>query len=194
MLTWRSLCFLQLVSVCRGHQLTRSSSSSRSVLLELRGGELAPSIDRLLTEDELDVALDEAGEALVVVDFYAEWCGPCKTLAPALEALARKTPASKVLFYKVDVDEARELAAAKGVKSMPTIQFYRKGEKVHQVVGGDINAVRQEVIKASLPGLVRALRLDNVAAMLSSSPQQSAILVGAIAYLLVPWQRVLQQA
>ena len=74
------------------------------------------------TEADLEVVLDEAGSALVVVDFYADWCGPCKKLAPTLEQLVRTTSSKKVQFYKVDVDQARELAAAQGVKSMPTLQ------------------------------------------------------------------------
>ena len=143
-------------------------------------------------EEELEVALEDAGSALVVVDFYAEWCGPCKKLAPTLESLARKTPSSKVQFYKVDVDEARELAAAKGVKSMPTLQFYRHGKKVQQIVGGDKNALKQEVAKATLPAFVRSLRLDSLAATVVSSPQQSAMLVAVLGYVFIPWQRVMQ--
>ena len=122
---------------CATPHSTSCGPRTRRALLALRGGELAPSVPMLGNEEELEVALEDAGSALVVVDFYAEWCGPCKKLAPTLESLARKTPSSKVQFYKVDVDEARELAAAKGVKSMPTLQFYRHGKKVQQIVGGN---------------------------------------------------------
>ena len=54
--------------------------------------------------------------AQVVVDFTASWCGPCKKIAPVLQELARKA-SGKVLFYKVDVDQSRELAAAPGASA-----------------------------------------------------------------------------
>ena len=62
---------------------------------------------------------------------------------------------------------------------------------MHEIVGGDINALKQEVAKATLPGLVRALRLQALAATLVSQPKQSAMLVAVLAYLVTPWQRVL---
>ena len=155
----------------------RHSSSSQR-LLGLRGGELAPSVPSIETEEELELAFDEAGAALVVVDFYAEWCGPCKKLAPTYEQLAAKAKPDKVVMYKVDVDNARELAAARGVKSMPTIQFYRNGEKVHQIVGGDIAALKAEVAKAMMNPLVRFVRSEKVLAAI------------AALYLVFPWQRL----
>lgn len=100
-------------------------AATRGALLRVRGGELAESIELLDDEEQLDQALEEAGPSLVVVDFYAEWCGPCKKLAPVLERLAQQA-GGKVRFYKVDVDQSRELAAARAIKSMPTIQFFRK--------------------------------------------------------------------
>ena len=171
---------------------TSCGPHARSALLALRGGELAPSVPMLGNLEELEVALEDAGNALVVVDFYAEWCGPCKKLAPTLESLHQKTPSKKVQFYKVDVDEARELAADRGVKSMPTIQFYRNGKKVQQIVGGDKNALKQEVAKATMPAIVRSLRLGALASTIVTSPQQSAMLLAVLGYLVIPWQRVMQ--
>ena len=144
-------------------QLSRvASRSSVTRLSMLRGGELAPSVDILVTEEDLDVALEQAGNALVVVDFYAEWCGPCQKLAPVLEELAAKAPAAKVKFYKVDVDQSRELAAQKGIKSMPTINFYKAGQQVHQIIGGDKVALREQVAKATMPPIMRVLRSEKV--------------------------------
>jgi len=164
--------------------VVRSQSTRRSLsLLRLRGGESI--LPEIRTEDELEVVLEEAGDALVVVDFFAEWCGPCKKIAPAIEELASKQmrrSKPKVLFYKVDVDQSRELAAASGVKSMPTLQFFRKGKKVHEIVGGDLPALRAEVAKADLPPLVRTLRLDALAAAVLASKQQSLVLAAALGY------------
>lgn len=184
------------VALCSAHGSStlnhgRPTRIHASNFLALRGGELAPSVPMIESEMDLEAVLEEAGSALVVVDFYAEWCGPCKKLAPTLEDLAQKTPAAKVQFFKVDVDNARELAAAQGVKSMPTLQFFRNGKKVHQIVGGDINALKQEVAKETVSPLLRALKLDALIATLVSQPKQSAMLLAVIGYLVAPWQKIL---
>ena len=75
---------------------------------------------------------------------------------------------------------------------MPTMQFFRKGEKVNEIVGGDANGLRMEVAKASVPALARALRLDALTAALVTSPKQAAMLLAALAYMVTPWQRVLK--
>ena len=102
-------------------------SASTAAALRLRGGQLIEDgggIVDIETEEELDMLLEEAGSRLVVVDFFAEWCGPCKKLAPLFETLAKQA-GSKVVFAKVDVDAARELSAARGVKSMPTSELWQ---------------------------------------------------------------------
>ena len=130
-------------------------------LMNLRGGS---NLDLLTTEEELDYELGAAGAGvLVVVDFMAEWCGPCKKLAPTLEALAERTaPTGKCKFFAVDVDQARELAAAKDVKSMPTILFYRDGKLVKRVVGADVAAIKAEVDKATMNPLMKLLKSETV--------------------------------
>ena len=62
------------------------------------------------------------GDKPCIVDFFATWCGPCKALAPVLEELAGEY-AGKVDFYKVDVDQAEDLAGAFGIRSIPTLLF-----------------------------------------------------------------------
>ena len=90
-------------------------------------------LKHLDTPASFDDALKKAGAKLVVVDFAAEWCGPCKRLAPQLEELAKNTP--KALFYKVDVDENGDTAEKYEVTGMPTIIFFKNGKKVATVVG-----------------------------------------------------------
>ena len=63
-----------------------------------------------------------AGDKPVIVDFYATWCGPCRQVAPVLEELAKEYD-GKIVIYKVDTDKERELAAAFGIRSIPTILF-----------------------------------------------------------------------
>ena len=70
----------------------------------------------------------------VLVDFWASWCGPCKMLSPAVEALAEQYE-GKVLVAKVNVDEEPELARAFGVMSIPTVVFLKNGREFDRKVG-----------------------------------------------------------
>jgi thioredoxin 1 len=70
----------------------------------------------------------------VLVDFWAEWCGPCKTIAPVLEELAGEQ-AGKLRIAKVDVDENQGLARQYGVQSIPTMIVFKDGVEVHRLVG-----------------------------------------------------------
>jgi thioredoxin 1 len=69
---------------------------------------------------------------VVLVDFYADWCGPCKMLEPTVESIAANTAAA---VAKVDVDANQDLAAQYGVRSVPTLVLFADGEAVEQVVG-----------------------------------------------------------
>jgi thioredoxin 1 len=69
----------------------------------------------------------------VLVDFYADWCGPCKALAPVLEELARETPNAKIV--KVNVDHSPELAARYGINAIPSLLIFKNGEIAFQHAG-----------------------------------------------------------
>lgn len=86
-----------------------------------------------LTEANFDVELGKHKEVLMV-DFWAEWCAPCRAIAPTLEELARDS-AGRVSLAKVNVDEHPGLAARYGVRSIPTILFIKEGTVVDQVIG-----------------------------------------------------------
>ena len=85
-----------------------------------------------LTKNDFDQAVN-AGDDLVVVDFFATWCGPCKMLAPAVERAADKHP--EIHFYKVDIDEEPDLARRFGVMSIPTGVFLKNGQEFDRKVG-----------------------------------------------------------
>ncbi len=88
-----------------------------------------------------------ASEALVVVDFGATWCQPCKMLAPIIDELAEQYD-GKVKIGKADIDEAQETAAKFGIMSVPTVMYFKGGEVVDTDVGVNAKAVYQKKIDA----------------------------------------------
>ena len=86
-----------------------------------------------LNDQNFDDALARA-EGVLMVDFWAEWCGPCRAIAPVLDDLARES-AGRVTLAKVNVDENPSLAARYGIRSIPTILLVKGGTVVDQVVG-----------------------------------------------------------
>ena len=70
----------------------------------------------------------------VLVDFWAEWCGPCKALAPKLDEIAKEF-SGKVIVAKVDIDQNRETPTNYGVRGVPTLALFKGGELVEQIVG-----------------------------------------------------------
>lgn len=73
-------------------------------------------------------------EQLVIVDLYADWCGPCKMLGPVIEQLASEYE-GKVKIGKLNVDESPAVAQKYRVMSIPTVLFFKNGEEVHRIVG-----------------------------------------------------------
>ena len=99
-----------------------------------------------LTETNFDEAL-VATPGLVMVDFWAEWCGPCRRIAPVLEHLAEASD-GRVMLAKVNVDQNPGLAARYGIRSIPTILFITGGKVVDRIAGVVPKAVLQDVLNA----------------------------------------------
>lgn len=85
----------------------------------------------------------------VMVDFWAQWCGPCRMLTPTIEALAKEYQ-GRVKVCKLNVDDAQDIAAKYQVMSIPTILLFNKGKIVNQTVGAVPKEKLEEVIKPYL--------------------------------------------
>jgi thioredoxin 1 len=94
-----------------------------------------------LNEASFEKAIN--ADAVVVVDFYADWCGPCKMLKPVLDELSN----AGHTIYSVNVDESKELAIKYHISSIPTVLFFKKGKQVDQFVGLKDDSEIEEMIK-----------------------------------------------
>jgi thioredoxin 1 len=87
-------------------------------------------------------------KGVVLVDFYADWCGPCRMLAPVVEELAQEM-SGKVTVAKVDTDQSVNVAARFEVTSIPTLILFKEGQAIKRVVGlKDLEALRKLVSEA----------------------------------------------
>lgn len=87
---------------------------------------------RVITDASFEV---ETQEGVVLVDFWAPWCGPCRMQAPILEQLAGEVDEDELRIYKMDVDENPNTARQFGIMSIPTLLFKKDGQVVKQVAG-----------------------------------------------------------
>jgi thioredoxin 1 len=86
-----------------------------------------------LTDQTFDEEIKSAGQP-VLVDFWAEWCGPCKMIAPILDEIAKDT-AGKLVVGKVNIDENLEVTQRYDVMSIPTLILFKDGEPQHRIIG-----------------------------------------------------------
>lgn len=99
-----------------------------------------------LNDDNFDKEIAHGG--VVLVDFYADWCGPCRMLAPVIEELAKEM-AGKVTVAKVDTDQSVNVAAHFEVTSIPTLILFKNGSAIKRVVGlKDLDGLRKIVSEA----------------------------------------------
>ncbi|XP_056298179.1 thioredoxin [Pseudoliparis swirei] len=85
--------------------------------------------------------LKDAGDKLVVVDFTATWCGPCKMIGPQFAEQESKPENANVIFLKVDVDEAEDISKDCQISCMPTFHYYKNGVKVFEFSGANIDTL-----------------------------------------------------
>lgn len=99
-----------------------------------------------LTKDNFE---ESTKSGVALVDFWAPWCGPCRMLAPVIDKLA-EAYAGKANICKVNTDEQEELSAQYGIRSIPTILFFKDGKVVDQMVG----ATSEQSLKDKLDSLL----------------------------------------
>lgn len=106
-------------------------------------------LDRPVKVEDADFETAVLGAAVpVLVDFYADWCGPCRMVAPVLDELAQEA-VGRLLIAKVDTDRAPATAERFGIRSIPTLILFRGGEEAQRIVGVDLDALRRVVRDAA---------------------------------------------
>jgi len=108
-----------------------------------------------LTKDNFEETV--TGNGIVLVDWWADWCGPCKMFAPTYEASSEKHP--DVVFGKIDTEDQQELSAEAGIQSIPTLMAFRDGILLYSQPGALPPAALEEII-----GKVKELDMDAVRA------------------------------
>jgi len=94
--------------------------------------------------------VENSQKVLVLVDFWADWCGPCQALAPILEKLANQYQ-GKIALVKVDTDQQTQLAQQYGIRSLPTVHIYKNSQVVDQFMGALPESQIKEIIDRHLP-------------------------------------------
>lgn len=104
-------------------------------------------VSQILSGQEFDTIVKNTKETLMVFDLYADWCGPCRMLAPVYNELA-VAHGQKVKFYRVNVDKTPEVASAFQARAIPYVVFMRNGELVHAIAGLNPKETYEKVITA----------------------------------------------
>ncbi len=117
-----------------------------------------------ITKDNFEATVKEG---IVLVDWWAAWCGPCRAFAPVFEAASDKHP--DVVFGKIDTEAQRELAGGFQIRSIPTLMVFREGILIFAQAGSLPGAALDEIV-----GKVKALDMDDVRRQIAEAEQAEA--------------------
>ncbi|GAA1670486.1 thioredoxin [Glycomyces endophyticus] len=118
-----------------------------------------------LTKDNFEATV--TGNGIVLVDWWADWCGPCKMFAPTFESASEQH--SDVVFGKIDTEDQQELSAEAGIQSIPTLMAFRDGILLYSQPGALPPAALEEII-----GKVKELDMDAVRAEIEKEEAEEA--------------------
>ena len=107
-----------------------------------------PYVQKITTQEQFNDVVLKADKP-VLVDFFATWCGPCRRLAPIIHELAKEYE-GRVVFVKVDVDKARDLAAKNKVPSIPDVRIFHGGKEIKKIVGLNGPEVYRSILDSAL--------------------------------------------
>ena len=117
-----------------------------------------------LTRDSFEVTV--TSEGITIVDFWAEWCGPCKVFGPIFEEVSESNP--DVTFAKVDTEAEQQLAGSLGIMSIPTVMIFRDGVQLFAQPGALPKAALEDLL-----GQVRNLDMDDIRAQLAEESEST---------------------
>jgi thioredoxin len=109
-----------------------------------------------------------AEDSFVLIDFWAEWCGPCRQFGPIFERVSEKHP--DITFAKVDTDKEQELSAMAGIKSIPTLMMFRDGVLLFNQAGAAPESALEDIIAQARKLDMDAIRAELAATATSAEP------------------------
>ena len=119
---------------CAKKQDTKKEEKSKAPVKQVAKAPLPSPVITITSEEHFKTIIDSSGEQLLVIDFYADWCAPCRMLSPVILEIAREHK-DKASFYKLDVDKHRKIAAHYRVRGIPYIVFIKNKEIKHAITG-----------------------------------------------------------